>query len=158
MEGSGPLDARILLVGEAPGKFELEQGVPFVGRAGKLLNELLRKAGLDREQLRITNTAACVAMEREDRRPLPAELEACRPRLDAEVSLCDPHVILLMGNTALSAFLPGFRIGEVAGSWRAVDGRVVIATYHPSHILRGAKQVEPVILSALTSARRLAYA
>ena len=156
MEGSGPLDARILLLGEAPGKQELEQEEPFVGRAGKLLDELLGEAGLERALIRITNTCGCVDMSREDRRPLPAELEACRPRLVAEIELCQPRVVVLMGNTALSAFMPGFRIGEVHSAWRAAGGIVYLPTYHPSHVLRGAKQVRPVILSALNSARRLA--
>ena len=157
VEGDGPLDARIVLVGEAPGKEELREGIPFIGRAGRLLAELLREAGLERTQLRITNTCGCVVMEREDKRPLPAELEACRPRLLAEVEMCRPAAVVLMGNTALSTFLPGFRIGEVAGQWRAWQGIVLIPTYHPSHLLRGARQVRPVILDALRSARRLAY-
>ena len=143
-------------MGENPGKRELAEGVPFVGPAGRLLNSLLVEAGLTRESLRITNTCACTELEREDRRPLPAELEACRPRLLAEIELCDPRVLLLMGNTALSAFLPGFRIGEVAGSWRSYEGRILVPTFHPSHLLRGAKQVRPVIMGALNSARRLA--
>lgn len=160
VEGDGEWTAPILLVGEAPGKQELVDGRPFVGRAGKLLSELLAEAGLTRRQLRITNTCGCVAMEREDRRPLPAELEACRPRLMGEVELCKPAAILLMGNTALSAFMPGFRIGEVAGKWRSwqYDGgqAVLIPAYHPSHLLRGAKQVRPVIIEALKQARRIA--
>ena len=155
VEGSGPLDARVMLVGEAPGKQELEEGVPFVGRAGRLLAELMAEAGLERALVRITNTCGCVDMSREDKRPLPAELEACRPRLMAELELCRPSVVLLMGNTALSAFLPGFRIGEVAGQWRASEGRILIPTYHPSHLLRGARQVRPVIMAALNSARRI---
>ena len=156
VEGDGPLDARIMIVGEAPGKDELREGIPFIGRAGRLLGELLLEAGLSRADLRVTNTCGCVELEREDRRPLPAELEACRPRLLAEIELCDPRVLLLMGNTALSAFLPGFRIGEVAGSWRSYEGRILVPTFHPSHLLRGAKQVRPVIMGALNSARRLA--
>lgn len=152
------LDLRggIALVGEAPGYSELKFGRPWVGRAGKKLDELLGRAGLHREGVTLLNTCACVELTREDKRPLPAELEACRPRLLAEVQMCDPRVILLMGNTALSAFLPGFRIGEVAGTWRAWEGRVLVPTYHPSHLLRGAHQVEPVIIEALNSARRIA--
>lgn len=158
VEGSGPWDARILLLGEAPGKRELEQGRPFVGPAGRVLDELLVEANLDRALLRITNTCGCVDMGREDKRPLPAELEACRPRLLAEVEVVQPRVILLMGNTALGAYLPGFRIGEVVGMWRSEGGRVIIPTYHPAHLLRGAKQVRPVILRALQDARRVAEA
>ena len=163
---SGPIDADILLIGEAPGPEELKQGIPFVGRAGRLLDRLLQDAGLRRAELRITNTCGCVDLDREDRRPLPAELAACRPRLDAEIESCDPRVILLCGNTALATFFPGFRIGEVYNYWRAVPGyvtpfhkyigRTVIPTYHPAHVLRGAKQVQPLIVDALRAARRIA--
>lgn len=155
VQGFGPMPAKVMLVGEAPGQRELREGRPFVGPAGKLLDELMEEAGLRRAEVYITNTCGCVDMEREDRRPLPAELEACRPRLLAEIELCAPQVILLAGNTALQAFMPGFRIGEVAGSWRGIDGRIVIPMYHPSHVLRGARQVRPVIVEALRQARRL---
>jgi len=153
--GSGSLVASILLVGEAPGVAEVREGAPFVGRAGKLLDSILVTAGLTRRDLYITNTCACVALEREDRRPLPSQMTACRPRLMAEITTVDPAVIVLMGVTALDAFYPGTRIGDVYGVWRYSNGRIVIPTYHPAHVLRGNPQVQPIIEAAFIAARRL---
>ena len=155
VEGSGPLPAPLLLIGEAPGRQELKHGAPFLGPAGKLLDELLHEAGLSRDTIRITNTVGCVDMSRDDKRPLPAELDACAPRLHAELDLCSPVVVVLMGNTALNVLYPGYKIGQVYTKWRVSGTSVVIPTYHPSHVLRGNKQVRPVILDALKSARRL---
>lgn len=155
IQGDGPIPARYVLIGEAPGVTELNEGRPFVGRAGRLLDECLREAELNRADIRVTNACGCVDLEREDRRPLPAELDACRPRLDLEIELCEPRVILLMGNTALQRYFPGERIGRVYDCMRCVDGTVIIPTYHPAHVLRGNAQVRPIIVDALRNARRL---
>ena len=150
------MPARLLLIGENPGRFELVEGRPFVGRAGKLLDELLGEAGLHRQDIRVTNRCGCVDMGREDRRPLPAELDACWPRLNAEITLCDPKVIVLIGNTALAVGFPSFRIGEVYGAVRAFNGRLWVASYHPAASLRSGRHLDAVILDALKLARRLA--
>ena len=144
-----------MLVGEAPGAYELKYGVPFIGRSGKLLDSLLSTVGLHREDLYITNTCGCVVMEREDKRPLPAELDACRPRLLAEIADLRPTVVLLMGNTALAHWFPGFRVGQVYNHCRQVGDVTYIPTYHPAAALRN-PQLEAVIEEALGIARRLA--
>lgn len=153
--GPMPVPSGLLLVGEAPGRDELAQGRPFVGKSGRLLDDLLYRAGISRAELRITNTCGCVDLDREIRKPLPEELEACRPRLDWEVATAEPRVLILMGNTALSAFMPGFRIGEVYNRPRYDGKYIYVPTYHPAATFR-AKHLEPVILEALTLAHRLA--
>jgi len=152
--GDGPLPASLVVIGEAPGPVELREGRPFVGPAGRLLDALLSKCGLARHSARVMNTCGCVALDREDRRPLPAELAACEPRLKLELALAHPKVVVCVGNTAIQRWFPGMRIGQVYNRVRAVeDGYVVIPTYHPAHVLRGNKQVEPVIEAAFRIAR-----
>ena len=157
--GTGRPDAEVLIIGEAPGARELREGVPFVGPAGSLLNSLLQEAGLSRDEVYITNSCSCVALSREERRPLPAELAACRPRLEEEIATVNPRVVLLIGATALSVFFPGYRIGEVYNTWRAVEGRIIVPTYHTAHILRSGTghkaQLHAIILEALRRAKRL---
>ena len=157
VSGSGPLTADIFIVGEAPGREELRRGAPFLGRSGNLLDELLGSADLARRELRVTNTCGCVEMSRDDKRPLPDELDACRPRLLAELEIVGhPKVAVLMGNTALSVAFPGFRIGEVYNEMRAMPaGWIAIATYHPSAVLRGSHHLKPIILEALKMAKRI---
>ena len=154
VQGVGNPSARIVIVGEAPGAYELKYGRPFVGRSGELLDDLLGTVGLQRDDLYITNTCGCVVLSRDDRRPLPAELDACRPRLLQEVDMVEPMVCLLMGNTALAHWFPGWRIGQVYNKARAVGGIVYIPTYHPAAALRN-PQLIPVITQALDTARRL---
>ena len=155
VQGDGPMPAPLMLIGEAPGAYELKLGKPFVGRSGELLNELMREVGIARADVRIANRCGCVDMTREDKRPLPAELDACRPRLDLEIELTEPTVILLMGNTAISTFFPGERVGRIYNCVRAVHDVLVIPTYHPAASLRGNAQVRPVIRDALALAKRL---
>lgn len=156
VRGTGPLTAKIMLIGEAPGQVELKEGQPFVGRSGVLLDKLLVEAGLSRADIYVTNTCGCVDMSREDKRPLPAELAACKPRLDTEIALIMPRVILLVGNTAIQNYFPGYRVGEVYNRPRALSpDMVVVPTYHPAHVLRGHQQVRQVILDALILARQL---
>jgi uracil-DNA glycosylase family 4 len=153
--GHGPMPARVLLIGEAPGQTELREGRPFIGRSGQLLDRLMGEVGLDRALIRITNRCGCVVMEREDRRPLPEEIAACAPRLAREVELTAPRVILLMGNTALSAYFPGYRIGEVYNQYRVIPGGVyIVPSYHPAAALRSPHLV-PVVRDALRLAKVL---
>lgn len=155
IQGTGDPSARIMLLGEAPGRDELRYGRPFVGRAGQLLNELLTLAGLSRDELWVTNVCGCVDMKRDDKRPLPAELLACRPRVLNEINMVGASVVVLMGNIAMAHWLPGFRIGQVYNNCRTVDGVVYVATYHPAAALRN-PQLESVIVEGLSLARRLA--
>lgn len=148
------MPADILIVGEAPGKVELEELRPFVGRSGKLLDSLLYRAGLSRDQIRITNTCGCVDMTREIKKPLPAELDACRPRLLEEIAATEPKVVLLMGNTALAEFFPGFKVGEVYNRMRHNGTHYLMPTYRPSAALRN-PHLQPVILEALERVRSI---
>jgi uracil-DNA glycosylase family 4 len=96
--GAGNADAELMFVGEAPGRFEDEQGLPFVGRAGQLLNELLQGVGLERKDVFITNVLKCRPPGNRD--PLPEEIQACKPYLYRQVELIRPRVVCTLGNFA----------------------------------------------------------
>lgn len=131
--GEGPVNAEIMFVGEAPGFHEDQQGRPFVGAAGHLLNELLEKAGLKREQVFITNIVKHRPPGNRD--PKPDELAACAPWLDRQTVVIDPLVIVTLGRFSLAHFLPKAKIGEIHGKAEWVDGRMVVAMYHPAAAL-----------------------
>jgi DNA polymerase len=96
--GAGNADADLMFVGEAPGRFEDEQGLPFVGRAGQLLNELLQEVGLRRKDVFITNVLKCRPPGNRD--PLPDEIAACKPYLYRQIELIEPRVVCTLGNFA----------------------------------------------------------
>ena len=153
----GPVPARLATVTEAPGYRELENMKPLVGPAGRLYDSLLVRAGISRADVRIINTCGCVDMEREDRRPLPAEIEACRPRLLADLEQVSS--ILAMGNISLLLFFPGMTVSKARGSTRAwrhpTTGKVipVTATYHPAYALpMRSPQVQPLIVEDIKTA------
>jgi len=102
--GYGPVTARVMAVGEAPGESEDREGKPFVGAAGRLLTSLLESVGLDRRDIYITNIVKCRPPRNRD--PEPAEVEACSPFLDEQIALLQPDVILLLGRHALVRLLP----------------------------------------------------
>lgn len=132
--GDGPADARIVFVGEAPGASEDKQGRPFVGRAGKLLGELLAAAGLVREEVYVTNVVK--ARPPGNRDPKPAEVAHHMPWLRAELELLRPAVTVPLGRHALAHFAPGLKISEVHGTPLRVDGRALLPLYHPAAALR----------------------
>jgi uracil-DNA glycosylase len=133
--GVNPVGARVLLVGEAPGRSEDEGGLPFIGRSGRLLDDLLGEVGLDRSQLAVCNTVKCRPPD--NRTPKRTELGTCRPWLDRQVEVIGPEVVVTLGGTALAwALGRGVRIGEVHGSVHERAGHVVVPTYHPSAALR----------------------
>jgi uracil-DNA glycosylase len=132
----GNPDADLMFIGEGPGYHEDQQGLPFVGAAGQLLNRLLGEIGLTREQVRITNTVLCRPPGNRD--PLPDELEACRPYLEQHVALVDPKVVCTLGNFATRVILDRpVAISRVRGQRFPWQGRMVIPTFHPAAILRG---------------------
>jgi DNA polymerase len=143
----GNPSARLLVIGEAPGAEEDRLGLPFVGRSGQLLDRLLVEAGLDPERdLYIVNGIKCRPPQ--NRRPTPAELAACRPWLEQQVTLVDPALILLVGATALQAVL-GVKGGitRLRGQWREgegslLGGRALMPVLHPSYLLRNASEAE----------------
>jgi uracil-DNA glycosylase len=133
--GAGSGLARLVLVGEAPGKAEDEQGRPFVGKAGQLLDELLAGAGLDRNQLAVINVLRCRPPA--NRTPRPDEAARCRAWLDRSLELIDPELIVALGSTAAAAFLGrGVKLGASRGRTHQVGDRQLLVTYHPSAAIR----------------------
>lgn len=131
--GEGPPGAEVMLVGEGPGFNEDKQGRPFVGAAGKFLDELLGIAGFQRSDVYITNVVKHRPPNNRD--PLPAELNACRPYLDRQISLINPRVIVTLGRYSLATFFPGSMISKVHGQIREKDGRYFFHMYHPAAAL-----------------------
>ncbi|MGH2692401.1 MAG: uracil-DNA glycosylase [Actinomycetota bacterium] len=132
----GSPDADLMFIGEGPGYHEDQQGIPFVGAAGQLLNTLLGEIGLQRDEVRITNTVLCRPPGNRD--PMPDELESCRPYLTQQVELVEPRVIVTLGNFATRVILDRpVSISKVRGQLFPWNGRTVIPTFHPAAVLRG---------------------
>ena len=140
--GRGPADARIFLVGEQPGDQEDKAGEPFVGPAGRILDKALAEVGLGRDDVYMTNAVkhfkwTAKGKRRIHQRPSAREVVACKQWLDAELEAADPDVIVVLGATAGQAlFGSKFRVGAARGEVLDLDGRAVIATIHPSAVLR----------------------
>jgi uracil-DNA glycosylase len=133
--GVRPACSDLLLIGEAPGAAEDEVGVPFVGRAGQLLDRLLAEAGLDRRELTVVNVLKCRPPR--NRTPTHAEAARCRPWLDRQIELADPALVVTLGGVAASwALGRGTRLGASRGVVHQVEGRPLVVTYHPSAALR----------------------
>ena len=142
--GEGPVPARLMLVGETPGDQEDRQGRPFVGPAGKLLDRCLKDAGIDRGEAYVTNVVKHFKWtERGKRRlhgkPSAGEIRACTPWYEAETTLVNPHVLVLLGATAAQATLGAqFRVSRQRGEFVPSNlAPFVLATVHPSSLLRG---------------------
>lgn len=128
--GEGSLSARIMFVGEAPGRFEDEKGRPFVGAAGKILDEMLSKAGLQRSQVFITNVVKCRPPN--NRVPEADEATACRPYLDRQIALISPKIICILGRTAYASLLGGGSITANRGKIIEKNGQKYFLTIHPA--------------------------
>lgn len=145
--GHGSPAARVVVVGEAPGASEDRAGRPFVGRAGRLLDEVLERAGLAREEVWVTNVVK--ARPPGNRDPRPAEVEHCLPWLRAELELLDPWLVVPLGRHALGRFASGVKITEVAGTrLRADDGRLLFPLLHPAAALRSPPMHERLFADA----------
>ncbi len=131
--GEGPANAEIMLIGEGPGFYENEEGRPFVGSAGKYLDELLERAGVSRKEVFITNVVKCRPPGNRD--PLPEELSACNAYLDRQIEAINPLIIVTLGRYSMSKFLPNVRISEVHGQPAWVRGRLIIPMFHPAAAL-----------------------
>lgn len=145
--GEGPSRARVMLVGEQPGDQEDRQGHPFVGPAGRFLDEALVEAGVNRSQVYVTNVVKHFRWEASQRgkrrihkKPRHSEIEACRPWLDAELKVVKPQVVVCLGASAAQALLgKDFRVTRDRGQLVPSDlAPQVIATTHPASILRAA--------------------
>lgn len=134
--GAGNPNAEIMFIGEGPGWHEDRQGLPFVGAAGKFLDEMLEKIGLSREDVFITNVVKCRPPGNRD--PLPDEMSACRAYLDEQIALIKPKVIVTLGRFSMSLWFPNERISRIHGQARRFGDLVVVPMYHPAAALHQA--------------------
>ena len=133
--GVGNKQAQWMVIGEAPGADEDRQGEPFVGRGGKLLNEMLRAIGLQREDVYIANVLKCRPPNNRD--PLPAEVGQCEHYLKRQVELVQPKIILAVGRIAAQNLLQtDITIGKLRGQQFSYAGIPLVVTYHPAYLLR----------------------
>lgn len=128
--GEGSENAEIMFIGEGPGKREDELGRPFVGAAGKFLDQLLESIGLDRAEVFIANMVKCRPPDNRD--PQDDEKEACRPWLDQQIEIIKPKIFVPLGRHALYKFLPGTTISKEHGKIYSRGGKVYFVMYHPA--------------------------
>ncbi len=134
--GAGRSDARLIFVGEAPGREEDRQGEPFVGRAGKLLTRMIKAMGLERDQVFIGNILKCRPPE--NRTPTLAEMAICLPYILQQIDIIQPEIVCALGATALKGLLrdPRASIGGMRGKFLDWRGTKIMPTYHPAYLLR----------------------
>ncbi|NOZ06712.1 MAG: uracil-DNA glycosylase [Chloroflexi bacterium] len=135
--GEGPHDARIMFVGEGPGFHEDRQGRPFVGAAGKFLEEMLAGIGLQREEVYIANVVKCRPPKNRD--PLPEELQACTTYLDRQIEMINPSVLVTLGRFSMARYFPGAKISAIHGQARRIGNRIVVPMLHPAAALHQPK-------------------
>lgn len=159
--GEGSPEAEVLFIGEGPGFHEDRQGRPFVGPAGQFLNELLASIGLDRSSVFIANVVKHRPPENRD--PMPNEIAACSDYLTRQIAAINPKVIVTLGRFSMARFFPGAKISAIHGKAKLIDGRIVVAMYHPAAALHQQTKRQTVeedfrqaIPAALAEARRLA--
>ena len=133
--GQGSRTSRVVFVGEGPGAEEDAQGLAFVGKAGQLLTRILSSAGIDREEVFITNVVKCRPPE--NRAPAPDEMMACSPFLEAQLALLRPGIVVCLGNTPAKWLLKTSEgISSIRGRWIQWRGCQLMAMFHPSYLLR----------------------
>jgi uracil-DNA glycosylase family 4 len=141
--GEGPENSDIMFIGEGPGFHENEQGRPFVGAAGKFLEELLAKIDMSREQVFITNVVKCRPPGNRD--PQPEEVETCtKTYLDRQIQAINPKVIVTLGRFSMNLLIPNTKISNVHGQSYQIKGRLVVPMYHPAAALHQGS-LRPVI-------------
>jgi len=131
--GEGPAEAQVFLIGEGPGYYEDKSGRPFVGAAGKFLDELLGLAGLRRGEVFITNVVKCRPPNNRD--PQETEIEACKPWLDQQLEVIQPRVVVTLGRYSMSRYFPGESISRIHGQPRRVGAVTVVPMFHPAAAL-----------------------
>ena len=131
--GEGSARAEVMFIGEGPGFHENEQGRPFVGAAGKYLDELLTNVKMKRSDVFITNVVKCRPPGNRD--PMPEELAACSNYLERQIQAMNPKAIITLGRYSMAHFLPNAKISNMHGQAIMVKGRLVIAMYHPAAAL-----------------------
>lgn len=141
--GSGDPGADLMFVGEAPGREEDEQGLPFVGAAGQLLTKIIEAMGSSREKVYVVNTVKCRPPN--NRNPEPDEIAACRPFFEEQIRLVKPRVIVTLGTFAAQAVLETSEpISQLRGRWHVAHGARVMPTFHPAFLLRSPKHKRDV--------------
>ncbi len=141
--GEGSPAAAVMFIGEGPGFNEDQQGRPFVGRAGKLLEDLLGSVPMRREDVFITNVVKCRPPDNRD--PLPDEVSACSGYLKAQIELLNPRVIATLGRHSLLRFVPDARISRDHGTIMRWEGRVIYPLYHPAAALRSTQVMQATV-------------
>jgi DNA polymerase len=131
--GDGPANAKIMFIGEGPGFHENEQGLPFVGAAGKFLDELLAGIGMKRSEVFICNVVKCRPPSNRD--PLPEELNACSDYLERQIQAINPQVIVTLGRISMARYLPNAKISSVHGKAFNIRGFLVVPMFHPAAAL-----------------------
>ncbi len=141
--GVGDPDARLMFIGEGPGRDEDLQGEPFVGRAGQLLTRMIAAMGLRRADVYIANIVKCRPPRNRD--PEPPEVEACEPFLKAQIRAIQPDVIVTLGKYAAQTLLQvQTPITRMRGQWREYEGIALMPTFHPAYLLRNPAEKRPV--------------
>ena len=134
--GEGPINAKIMFVGLAPGREEDLQGLPFVGRAGQFLNQLLKIARIDRKKIFITSPLKCLPTPPPNRKPTKKEIEACLPYLKKQIEIINPQKFILLGEVAFSVFFPDKKLGDFRGKLIKKGDKEFFVTYHPAAGIR----------------------
>ncbi|MDD5677246.1 MAG: uracil-DNA glycosylase [Kiritimatiellae bacterium] len=136
--GQGNIHPDILFIGEGPGEDEDKQGLAFIGRAGQLLTRLITRMGYTRDEVFIANIVKCRPPN--NRKPLPEEMNMCRPYLERQIAVLKPKTIVLLGASAFEGLIPpdmpGKTISKVRGKWLEYQGIPTMPTFHPSYLLR----------------------
>lgn len=132
--GEGPSNAKIMILGQAPGFKESKVGRPFVGRAGKFLDKLLNLAKIKREEIFITSSVKCFPPK--NRKPKKEEIKACLPWLKKQIEIVNPKKFILLGEVAFFMFFPKEKLSDFQGKWIKKNGKLYFPTYHPAAGLR----------------------
>jgi DNA polymerase len=140
--GTGPANAEIMMIGEAPGFHENETGIPFVGGSGKFMDELLQGIGLQRDEIFIGNVVKCRPPSNRD--PLSDELAACDAYLERQITAINPKVIITLGRFSMNKFFPNAKISEIHGKAMNVRGRLIVPMYHPAAALHQ-RSLRPIL-------------
>lgn len=152
--GAGPPDAEVFVVGEAPGQKEDEDGIPFVGRSGKLLDQLLGEISLSRDDIYISNVVKCRPPGNRD--PRSEEIDTCKGYLRRQIELIDPKVVVTLGNFSTKLLLPtDTGITKMRGTAYEWWGRHLVPTFHPAAALRGGERVTNDIRADLAIVRSI---
>jgi len=132
--GEGQINAKIMIIGQAPGAEEDKFGRPFVGRAGQFLNQLLKMAKIERKKVFITSPIKCFPPK--NRKPTKKEIEACLPYFKKQIEIINPQKFILLGEVAFSVFFSKKKLSSFRGKWIKTEGKEYFITYHPAAGLR----------------------